>query len=122
MSSSFPFIFSPCRYNDDLYVDGGLADNFPILLSQQYEGKALGIYVTTEVNNTNRSLDLMTLPSLFIIHFNLVCMDHIYTTIQDCIVISKPPGGFFNFQVSDDEIMAMFDLGYKECRVPGGCC
>jgi len=37
ISTSFPFIFDPVKYNDMLYVDGGLMNNFPI----EYFGNTL---------------------------------------------------------------------------------
>ncbi len=54
MSMSIPIIFQPVKYNNDLWVDGGTIDNFPIkafhrnnTYDDKIRSKTLGIMLTT---------------------------------------------------------------------------
>jgi hypothetical protein len=57
MSSTVPILFSPHRYNDALYIDGGFMSNYPVhqsierlSLSREPNNKIFGIY--NEYSNT----------------------------------------------------------------------
>ncbi len=56
ISISIPYYFIPVSYNDCLYVDGAVTDNFPIQLCKDELDDTLGIYlldtseVSTEIN------------------------------------------------------------------------
>ena len=43
ISSSFPFIFDPVKYNDMLYIDGGMMNNFPIEYYGVHNKETIGI-------------------------------------------------------------------------------
>jgi len=46
MTTCIPIIFKPIKYNDDLYVDGGLSGNFPIEYNRKLKSKNyLGIHI-----------------------------------------------------------------------------
>ena len=48
MSSAVPILFPPVKYNDNLYVDGGLIDNFPIDLFENQLENVIGINIISE--------------------------------------------------------------------------
>lgn len=48
ISISMPFYFVPILYNDKLWVDGGIMDNYPIHLFNESINNVLGIYIQTE--------------------------------------------------------------------------
>lgn len=50
MSISLPFIFSPIKYQNKYYVDGGLLDNFPIHLFMD-QRKVLGIRLPNSIES-----------------------------------------------------------------------
>ncbi len=49
ISASYPFFFETVKYNDDLYIDGGLLNNYPISIfdDQNDFNETLGIKLTT---------------------------------------------------------------------------
>jgi NTE family protein len=56
ISASIPLYFTPIQYNDKLWVDGGIIDNYPINLFKYKLNTTLGIYLCeskeyTEVKN-----------------------------------------------------------------------
>lgn len=64
MSSSLPFIFAPYKYNYCEYVDGALADYFPLSFTHQLieeheekSGRLLGFCITQNDNSSDKLLD-----------------------------------------------------------------
>jgi predicted acylesterase/phospholipase RssA len=55
ISSCVPLVYKPIKYNDCLYVDGGLYDNFPLRYFKQNRTETLGIYVSTYYSNKNEN-------------------------------------------------------------------
>jgi NTE family protein len=51
MSSAVPFMFPPIIYNDKLYVDGGISDNFPIDLFIDKLENVIGINIISDYFN-----------------------------------------------------------------------
>ena len=55
MSMSIPFLFMPVEYADDVFVDGGVLDNFPMRAfyydSDHINPKTLGLLLTTAIDN-----------------------------------------------------------------------
>lgn len=45
MSISIPLFYTPVRYNDKLYIDGGAIDNYPIQLFEDSLDDVLGVYL-----------------------------------------------------------------------------
>jgi NTE family protein len=57
MSISIPFIFTPVSYNNYMYVDGGLTNNFPIDYFNDEIEKTIGISLSYLYDNNLDSLD-----------------------------------------------------------------
>ena len=55
ISTSFPFVFEKVDYNDNIYLDGGLIDNYPIEYFQDDIKNTIGIS-TTSLNSGNKDL------------------------------------------------------------------
>ena len=53
MSISIPIIFTPIKYNDDLYVDGGLFNNFPINYCNHKNTLGIAINIDSKQNINN---------------------------------------------------------------------
>lgn len=47
MSASYPFFFEPVKYDGDLWVDGGLLNNFPIRVFDSEAGQTLGFLLVS---------------------------------------------------------------------------
>ena len=50
MSISIPFLFTPFKYENKLYLDGGLTNNYPIDYFKDNIDNTLGILVHTPIN------------------------------------------------------------------------
>jgi len=48
MSISIPIIYMPVRYNNNLYVDGGCRDNFPMQYVKDELDETIGIYISND--------------------------------------------------------------------------
>lgn len=116
MSSSYPLLFEPYCCDGKLYLDGGIVDNFPIERTDPKE-KSLGVITLNpqkkyshELNNIDFALKLLQ------IFIQTVTIDKI-KRVKNCdIVVLDTQSVFFNFDSSNNEIIAMFDKGYALCR------
>lgn len=51
MTSSLPLIFTPVKYDNKLFVDGGCMDNYPMQLFENDYDSTIGIYVRSKSSN-----------------------------------------------------------------------
>ena len=51
MSANIPMVFDRFKYMDNYYIDGGIADNFPIIKGVEIGKKVLGIYLEIQENS-----------------------------------------------------------------------
>lgn len=86
MSCSIPLVFNKCYYNNDLYIDGGIIDNFP--LSPDLDtSSTLGIVVEYTPNSTESCGSIPGyLWELFMIVHNKVQMQQVNTSNGACIL------------------------------------
>lgn len=71
MSSSIPIIFNNCIYNNYLYTDGGVVNNFPINKIPALS-TSIGIYTVTESKSNEQHMYVNTFHKLIHILFNLI--------------------------------------------------
>lgn len=115
MSSCFPIIFKPFDYNSEIYVDGGVGDNFPVKFSTKFEGRGICLCTASRApafKNVPRVIK--SLLGLFIIHANLVAEDQNTYPTRDCIYIKTIDPSFFDFSPSSAKLISMFYEGYDE--------
>jgi len=116
MSISIPFIFAPVKYNGQLYVDGGLMDNFPVHLWKNAEevlGFKLSVAEKGETVDTFLSFAKNTWYSLYG-ELNKVKLDafkeYRYLTLNiDCV-------NAFNLVATKEMRIHMFNQGYEKCN------
>lgn len=60
-SSSFPVVFSPCEYNNHLFLDGGILNNIPVNeIKKQGADKVIAVNFDSQpVNKESNIMDLM---------------------------------------------------------------
>lgn len=51
MSTSVPGLFKPVIYNNCYYVDGGLVNNYPVNVFEEYSEETLGLRIISETDN-----------------------------------------------------------------------
>lgn len=109
-SSSIPLIFEPVNINGELYVDGGLLNNFPVEPLVVECDMILGSNVMP--NTVKR--DISGLKSIGERCFDLIVWNNSETRTSQCDILIDVNGvdefGIFDFQKADEII----ELGYKE--------
>ena len=110
MTSAIPYLFQPVKYNDNLYVDGGLKGHFPIeaCKSKHYLG------LNVRGGTTNRS-NFGILKDLPILKFTLDLMNDRDNNIDpdDDKIFTYHINGGLNFSLDKDERKKMIEKGYN---------
>jgi len=117
MSSNFPLVFEPYLYDGKAYLDGGIVDNFAVEYGERIGSKCLGVMT----NNPQRKYsphdfgNIEFVWKVFQIFIKTVTKDKIDRT--NCDIVSLDfKSNFFNFDSSNNELIAMFDKGYELCK------
>lgn len=124
ISSCIPLIYKPITFNDCLYVDGGIYDNFPLKYFKNNSTETLGIYVQTYYSNKNENF--------FNYFTNMISsvMDKLsYDEIEQnnyniCLIFYKEPrSSDANFNMDDltinvnkDVFNIYYNYGYNEFK------
>jgi len=121
MSSSLPLVFPRFLYNGCYYVDGGIADNFPITLLDHDKEKSLGILVSTESEEQSVDEEFKLLDyiySLIIVPISLRAKEHIEIIHPNCRVLQlrAPKLKSFDFNHDTKFILDLFGCGYKSAK------
>jgi NTE family protein len=118
MSSNLPLIFEKFMYNNNLYVDGGISDNFPIEQAEKIGNRIIGICLLTD----NSNLKVNELDIFGYLHY-------LSSTIQNQIIHTKLEHSRENnvivnlkcsltnplqqFEVDSTCLLQMFSYGYQ---------
>lgn len=118
MSCNFPIMFTPFHYNNKYYIDGGLADNFPIDYALKYApepiiGVCLKNPSTQYTPENSRFAIFELLKIMFNIHTESVLEEKITrcSSLCDIVEIEQKPN-FFNFNSENKHLIDLFDVGY----------
>lgn len=135
MSANLPLIFSKCVYNDKVYIDGGISNNFPINVvdKQGYKSFCCLIKSSVEIKSQEPSEDENRGKSPrpneesileFIYKLMFTPIDQaIEYKIQNCtqerfdiLRLSYSQLKFFNFNVPPSIRFEMFSTGYQTAK------
>jgi len=116
MSASIPLVFPEFRYNNHLYIDGGLADNFPISYYDNSINKILGIYIEPEtdfkINHQliNRIFGIIQIPMIHNLRTSLK------NTSDNVSVIKLQLEGthMVEFGLEHKKKFLLYNLGYRQ--------
>jgi len=121
MSSNLPLVFEQYKHDGFSYIDGGIANNFPIDLGDKAGNKILGILLSTkqdEFINTDE-LDMIE----YIYKLTMIPMSQYIEKLIDiasskCKIIrlSYPKIKFFNFNIDSKTKLEMFSFGYQTMK------
>lgn len=106
MSSNIPFLFEQFKYMGCYYIDGGIADNFPISYATKYGSNMIGFYTSSD--NDSVSLDNNKIVSYIMKLMSIMPNIH----LKDIIEKNKDKGTFIN--IVDDNPMLNFNLSTKD--------
>lgn len=115
MSCSFPLIYKPFDYEGDLYIDGGVGDNFPIRLADPSQA-AIGICVTDKINQQPPSGifgPLQTLHRIYQTHKKITLrLTNNLNNGGTWIYLDNVDSSFFDFTKTRFGLAQMFILGF----------
>jgi NTE family protein len=128
MTSSLPFLFEPFFFQDHLYIDGAVLNNFPIHYHQldQDTDSIIGISIMTPQEETQRtsSIDIDFLDYVWSII--TVPLHYIYENIKSKILSSTSYDiieislhnhcSLFHFSISRKDILDLFSDGYEQIK------
>lgn len=113
MTTSIPIFYKPVVYNNKIYVDGGLIDNFPIQLFNIKE--TLGIVIIDNVSQM-QTIDSIDLEQYLIGVFKCLLYGNIYDKIdkykESVVSIEVSSTNFIDFDMDKDFKNSIFNSGY----------
>jgi predicted acylesterase/phospholipase RssA len=118
MTANLPLIFEKFLYNGSYYIDGGLADNFPIDLADEQCQKILGILLDNEFENFNNINEMDLIEYIYHL-FNIPSAQIVDLKIEKvskkCKIIRLNYNKIkiFNFNIDSRTKLDMFSLGYN---------
>jgi predicted acylesterase/phospholipase RssA len=122
LSSSLPFIFNDCIYNDEYFIDGGFVDNCPFFPITEYvKDDLLNVVIfnlqTNVSNDYERLVDkifmLLTIPidelqSIQLKGITEKCL---------CIKVKIRDINFYDFHINHSVKLEIFSLGYNSAKI-----
>ncbi len=113
-SAAFPGVFTPVKFNDKTYIDGGTINNFPVDILKDKCDQIVGIYLSPfeilEKNNLKYSFSI--LERAYRIKSASISMNK----FSDCdlVIFPKDLNNYGTFYVKNAD--AIFNLGYETAQ------
>lgn len=117
ISMSIPFIFKPVSYNDNLYVDGGCLDNYPIEQFTGKENKIIGLCVVDKLPDNKKicTIDDFIYNVIYcIINGNMLIAMKKYCNCTIEIPINNITP--ISFDIDENTKTQLFNDGYNSVR------
>ena len=113
ISTSVPVIFTPVLFNDELYLDGGLVNNFPI--NHCPKKSTIGFYIKNSCNNKIESVTnlITTVLSLVV---DTISEKNIKKYIKNVVQIKNTEYNITNFDINLEYKLKILNLGYNEAQ------
>ena len=114
MTTAIPLFFKPVKYNDELYVDGGMRGHFPIEICES--DNYFGIFITGGTVNHESSL-IKLFPILDYFYSLIINQDQIIYDIKNNkkdkrIIFNRVDYGL-NFDMPIEDKLKIIDIAYK---------
>ena len=119
MSSSIPFIFDRFTYNNNIYIDGGIVDNFPIHIALRFNKiNIIGVVSTPSMDGTKNNKISTFVSNLIFIPIVEITRSTIQKYKKYFKIYEIPINQhFLNFNLTITDIMEMFSDGYTRCKL-----
>jgi len=117
MSSSLPIIFPPVKYNNYMYIDGGLGDNFPISLLDDGKNKILGLRIVGKITKESSSI-IDYIRTIISIPYKELENYMVKNISPNCSIIKLEPENINNISVelTSEQKYKMFFDAFKKAR------
>ena len=109
ISCSIPIIFTPVTINGELFVDGGLVNNFPINYCSKKS--TIGFYVKNAHNNVIDSVKTLITSSLSLTA-DTISEKNIKKYLKNVIQIKNTEFNITNFDINLEYKLKIIQLGY----------
>jgi len=115
ISTSFPLVFKPVKYNNSFYADGGLINNFPVDIFDEELETTIGISIKIDTIRIN---EIITLDSYMMKIFELLTtqkeeyLKEKYKNQTICIDLTNQLDDIFDFSNSYKKKLIL--LGYNQ--------
>jgi NTE family protein len=114
MSISIPFIFTPVKYNDCMYIDGGCIDNYPIVLFNDQLDNVIGLCTTENVDNIKKMSSINDYAfNVLLSLINGITETSIKKYEKYTVQIIINNYTTIDFDLSYDVKKQLFDIGYN---------
>jgi predicted acylesterase/phospholipase RssA len=128
MSSNLPFLFSSYKYKENEYIDGAVCDSFPIRVLPYNDMKTLGIIMDDDKVKDGEEKDSMLKIIDKIYTILMIPLEENYKSIMnlvkneihseniDLIELKVKNMNIYRFNISNEEKLEMFSLGYNVAK------
>ena len=110
MSGSIPYYFTPVKWNNCMYVDGALIDNFPIKNFNLDE--TIGMYVKKHDPPPGEITDLLNYTISILGTLLKVSENDLISKYADNAVVIENPESTLDFKLSREKRQIIFDMAY----------
>ncbi len=110
-SSCIPLVFQPVSYNDTLFVDGGVLNNFPVepLINK------CDFIIGVNVNSIKKEVTEIHMNNIIDRSFHLALNSDVQNKITDCHLFLEPPN-MSQFSIFDlKKTQEIYNYGYNYC-------
>lgn len=114
MTSAIPFFFTPVQYQNKLYIDGGIMNNYPINYYKKYKKHIIGVYLNYAKNEIANIYNIETFL------FNTldcvcegVCIGLTEKYKKQTIILTLLPISILNFNIDDTIKENLYNQGYN---------
>ena len=119
ISCAVPVVFEPIKYDDKLWLDGGIIDNYPINYFEDEIDFTLGITVTEKYFEKKKN-DINELNDFLLSIFkcgSYVFQNYMIDKFKDnTIKLTNDISSFGNFKLDEKERIKMVEYGYVEAN------
>jgi predicted acylesterase/phospholipase RssA len=113
ISSSIPLIFKPIKYENELYVDGGIVNNFP--LNHCSKNSTIGFYIKNSDINSIKSITTFII-SVLNTTTDTISQKSMEKYKKNVIEIINTNDEFIKFNICLEERIKIIEDGYNSCE------
>jgi predicted acylesterase/phospholipase RssA len=115
MSMNIPLFYTPVKWKEGLYIDGGVINNFPFMSFEKNLKDSIGFYIFIE---KIKNEDNFTISKY--IEMLLACgmqKDIGKLFLKNLNIISIKNDNFVNFNITRKDILELIETGYNSFRI-----
>ena len=113
MAMCIPILFTPVKFNNFFYVDGGIINNFSIDLFDENDTDILGFVFKRNNYNEINSFETY-LKSIIFTPINEKESDIIEKYKHRCVLIDCGNYSLFDLDINQDDKKNLYNIGYKD--------